>query len=282
MIPGFSKRMRKFLLVLILILLPPVSPGVAANGDIDRILKLAGIEAQVEQIPELIKAGMRQAELDDQLISKSDFDTMLIRTDDTILPAEIIAEVRGALEASLSEADIAELLAWYESDLGREINALEEKAGSPEALERMSAQATELLERTERVEFARRIDAIVGATDLTLSIQEYTGIAVFSAITLALRPESAAQEIQRFREQMAAMRPQFREPMERTIIVSFVYTYLPLDAQKLDRFEAFLTRPATRRFNHNVAEGLGRGLGKSIASWALALAEIFANREQQI
>ena len=82
--------------------------------------------------------------------------------------------------------------------------------------------------------------------------------------------------------QMAAMRPRFREPMERTIIVSFVYTYLPLDAQKLDRFEAFLTRPATRRFNRTVAEGLGRGLGKSIASWALALAEIFANREQQI
>lgn len=273
---------RKFLLAALLIAIHPLSHGAASDADIDRILEFAGITEQVEQFPELIKAGMKQARLDGDLISKSDFDSMLIRTDDTILPAEIIGEVRAELRESLGEDDIDELLDWYRSDLGREITALEEKAGSPEAFEHMSQQAPELLARTERVEFARRVDSIVGATDLTLSIQEYTGIAVFSAITLALRPESAYQEIQRFREQMASLRPQFREPTERMVVVSFVYTYLPLDEQKLERFEAFLTRPVTERFNRAVGAGLGRGLGKSIDKWARALAKIFTHKEQQI
>ncbi|MGD8841003.1 MAG: hypothetical protein PVI70_15480, partial [Gammaproteobacteria bacterium] len=92
----------------------------------------------------------------------------------------------------------------------------------------------------------------------------------------------AYQEIQHFREQMAILRPQLREPTERMVIVSFVYTYLPLDQPKLDRFEAFLERPVTRRFNRAVARGLGSGLGRSIDRWAQALAQIFANKEQQI
>jgi len=273
---------RKFLLAIVLLALAPLSRAAPSDADIDRILELSGITGQVRQFPELIKSGMKQAQLDGELISKSAFDTMLIRTDDTILPAEILAEVRAGLRESLGEDDIGELLDWYRSDLGREITALEEKAGSPEAFERMAEQAPALLADTERVEFARRVDELVGATDLTLSIQEYTGIAVFSAITLALRPDTAYQEIQQFREQMASLRPQFREPTERMVIVSFVYTYLPLDERKLARYEAFLTRPVTARFNSVVVAGLGRGLGKSIDKWSTALAQIFANKEQQI
>ncbi|HEY5738089.1 MAG TPA: hypothetical protein VIW27_00115 [Gammaproteobacteria bacterium] len=146
----------------------------------------------------------------------------------------------------------------------------------------MEGLASELLEESERVEFAQRIDRIVGATESTVDIQEYTGIAVFPAITLALRPASAYEEIARFHKQMADMRPMFREPTERMVIASFVYTYQSLDAAELKKFEAFLRRDDTMRFNRSVVDGLGRGLGHSIDNWAQALAMIFTHREQQI
>ena len=252
------------------------------DGDIDRLLKLSGIAAHVEQFPELIKQGMREARLTGELISERDLSTLLIRTDDTILPEEIIAEVRAELKQTLTAQDVDRLLAWYRSDLGREITKLEEQAGSPEAFEEMARQAPQLLDDEERVGFARRVDRIVGATDLTMSIHEYTGIAVFSALTLALRPNTAFEEIRQFREQMAELRPQMREPTERMVIVSFVYTYLPLEAEELDEFERFLNRPGTTRFNQTVVRGLGRGLGLSIDRWADALAKVFAGEEQQI
>lgn len=272
----------RYFVLTIILCAPPASQAEVADGDIDQLLQLAGISAQVERFPELIKAGMRQARLDEELISESDFSTMLIRTDDTILPAEILGEVRDALRDALSEDDIEQLLAWYRSDLGREITGLEERAGTPEAYAQMESRAAALLEDTERVALAQRIDRIVGATELTMSIQEYTGIAVFSALTLALRPASAELEIARFRKQMAAMRPLFREPTERMVIVSFVYTYEPLDAAKLGKFEAFLSRPETTRFNRTVVKGLGLGFGRSIDNWARALAQIFTHQEQQI
>lgn len=273
---------RRLLLAILIFTVPPSLQAQDKGTDIDRLLELSGISKQVDQFPELIKAGMRQARLDGELISETDFDTMLIRTDDTILPAEILGEVRSALLESLSDDDIEQLLSWYRSDLGREINALEEKAGSQEAFAQMEQRAAELLADSDRVAFARRIDRMVGATELTMSIQEYTGLAVFSAITLALRPDTAQQEIDDFRELMAGMRPQFREPTERMVTVSFVYTYLPLDDEKLERFETFLTHPHTTRFNRTVASGLGRGLARSIDRWARALAQIFTHREQQI
>ena len=253
-----------------------------SDVEIDRLLKLSGISAQVEQFPELIKQGMREARLSGELISEKDFSTLLIRTDDTILPEEIIDEVRTELRHTLNEEDVDNLLAWYRSDLGREITELERQAGSQEAFEEMSQQAPQLLANEERVEFARRVDGIVGATDLTMSIHEYTGIAVFSALTLALRPDTAFEEIQHFREQMAELRPQMREPTERMVTVSFVYTYLPLNSGELEKFERFLSRPDTTRFNRAVTRGLGRGLGMSIDKWADALAKIFAGQEQQI
>ena len=275
-------RTRSFLLTLVLCVMPPISPAEVADGDIDLLLKLAGISDQVNRFPQLIKDGMRQAQLDETLISQRNFSTMLIRTDDTILPDEILAEVRYALQQALSDEDIERLLAWYRSDLGREITALEARAGTPEAVAQMEGLASELLEESARVEFAQRIDRIVGATELTVDIQEYTGIAVFSAITLALRPDSAYEEIARFRKQMADMRPMFREPTERMVIASFVYTYQSLDAAELKKFEAFLRRDDTMRFNRSVVDGLGRGLGHSIDNWAQALAMIFTHREQQI
>lgn len=273
---------RKSIFLVVLLCPWQIAAASVSDEDIDRILQLSGIAAQIEQFPELIKQGMREARLTDNLISESDFSTLLIRTDDTILPKEIIAEVRASLREVLTEDDLQNLLAWYRSDLGREIAELEERAGSPQAYQRMAEQAPALLANTERVEFARRIDDIVGATDLTLSIHEYTGVAVFSAITLALRPQTAFEEIRQFREQMAALRPQMREPTRRMVIVSFVYTYLPLESHELASFERFLSRSDTMRFNRSVARGLGLGLGKSIDKWAHALARIFANREQQI
>ena len=275
-------RTRSFLLALVLCVMPPISPAEVADDDIDLLLKLAGVTDQVNRFPQLIKDGMRQAQLDEALISQRDFSAMLIRTDDTIVPEEILQEVRHALQKALSEEDIERLLAWYRSDLGRQITALEARAGMPEAVAQMEGLASDLLEESERVEFAQRIDRIVGATELTVNIQEYTGVAVFSAITMALRPDSAYEEIARFRKQMADMRSMFREPTERMVIASFVYTYRPLDAAELEEFEAFLRRADTMRFNRTVVEGLGRGLGRSIDSWAQALAMIFTQREQQI
>ena len=275
-------RTRSFLLTIILCVLPPITPAAEADDDIDLLLRLAGVTDQVNRFPQLIKDGMRQAQLDEALISQRNFSAMLLRTDDTIVPDEILAEVRYALQQALSQEDIERLLAWYRSDLGREITALEARAGTPEAVAQMEGMAFELLEESERVEFAQRIDRIVGATELTVNIQEYTGVAVFSAITLALRPDSAYEEIGRFRQQMADMRPMFREPAERMVIASFVYTYQPLDAAELEKFETFLRRVETMRFNRTVVEGLGRGLGNSIDNWAQALAMIFTHREQQI
>ncbi len=275
------KRLPKKISIVILCIFSPLTYGEASNSSIDMVLDLSGLTQQVNQFPGLIKEGMKQARQQGAPISNSAFSTMLLRTDDTILASEIIEEVRSSLKKALTEQDIQQLLLWYESDLGKEITALEENAATPEAYNQMMQQSQALLSNSERVERAKRFDKFLGVTELTMDIQEYSSVAIFSAITLALRPDSATSEIKKFKAQMIAMRPQIRVPTEQIVIVSFVYMYLTLDNFKLKEYELFLTDPTTSKFNKIVASSLNRGLEKSIDKWAFALGRIFSNKEQQ-
>ena len=51
----------------------------------------------------------------------------------SLLPTEILAEIRGELKKSISESQANEMLVWYESDLGKKITLAEEKSTSAEA-----------------------------------------------------------------------------------------------------------------------------------------------------
>ncbi len=81
---------------------------------------------------------------------------------------------------------------------------------------------------------------------------------------------------------MVSMRPQMREQIEQVIIASVVYTYLPLDFDKLEKHESFLLEPVAAKFNTTVISGFTAGLERSIDKLAAALARIFSNQEQQI
>ncbi len=276
-----KKFQPKIIVIFLLTIFSPVCYADVSDNDIERLLNSSGLAKQVELIPSVIKSGVNQAQRENPSMPESVVNILLLQVDNSFIPSQILRDVRLKLKFSLTERDVKQLLNWYESELGRQITALEEQSSSPEVDMIIQNQTQELLLRTKLVEYAKRIDSVLNATDFAMSLQEYTAIAVYSALIMMAQPDSADQQIEQFKTQLRASLPQMRPQVEQMMYASFVYTYQSLDNSKLDKYESFLIRPHTSKFNSVVVSGLRSGLERSIDDWALGLSNTFANMRKQ-
>ncbi|MBX2808211.1 MAG: DUF2059 domain-containing protein [Cellvibrionaceae bacterium] len=250
-----------------------------SDESLTKIIDLSGLTVQINQFPGLIKAGMEQAKQQGSPIPATEYQSMLSSIDQTILPADIIGEIKNTLKQSITEEDATKLLAWYKSDLGKHITKAEEQASSPAAYQQMMQLIPQLLENTERLALAKRMDALIGGTDMAMTIQEHTSIAVFTAIMTAMQPQAPAN-IEAFKAQMDAASTETRAAVEQMVIASYIYAYQNIETDQLNQYQAFLTEASTITFNKAVVAGMSRGLELSISKWAQALASIFAANHQ--
>lgn len=222
------KRKTKLLLATFLCLFCSLSFASVSDNPIDKLLDLSGLTKQVREFPGLVKAGMEQARQQGTSIPEDLFSKMLKSADKSILPSEILDEIRSSLNKTISKDEAKKLLKWFESDLGKNITVAEKKASTPEAYQQMIGNAQALLTDSKRVEFAKRLDKLLGATDMTMNIQNYSGLAVFSAIMTAVTPDQPLN-IEAYKSQMLAMEPQMRANIEQIVIISFIYSYKTID-----------------------------------------------------
>jgi hypothetical protein len=197
--------------------------------------------------------------------------SMLNSVDATILPSEILNEISSSLKKQINESEVKQLITWYESDLGKKITAAEEQASTPEAYQMMAQSAQTLLGNTKRVEFAKKLDKMLKVTDMTLNMQESSGIAVYSALSTAMDPSKPLQ-LDKLEAQLAAQRPQIRAQIEQMVIISFVYAYRNIDIEDLKKYENFLSQENSRKFNNTVVAAMNRGMEASVSKLAKEIA----------
>jgi hypothetical protein len=274
------KHQYKLLLVAIFLFASSLSYADVSDESINKLLDLSGLTMQVDQFPGLIKAGMKQAKQQGTPIPDAKYSSMVNSADESFVPSEIIEGIRISLKKSINEKEAKKLLAWYESDLGKEITRAEESASTPDAYQQMMQSAQSLLENSERVEFANRLDVLMGATEMTMGIQEHIGIAVYSAIMTAMQPD-APLNIEPFKAQMDAESEQTHAAIKKMVTISFVYSYKNIKTKNLKKYEAFLNDATTMKFNKAIMDSMNGGLESSVSKWADLLAQIFKSKKQQ-
>ncbi|WP_444917268.1 DUF2059 domain-containing protein [Microbulbifer sp. JMSA003] len=245
-------------------------------ANLDKLMLVSGFTKQVEGFPELVKSGFTEGVQQGAPIPQDKLQKILESADNTILPSIIMDEVRSSLSTSLTDKDVEVLLAWYESDIGKKITKAEEEGSSEEAFQNLMANAQQLMADTKRVEMATRIDQLVGATDMAMEMQISTGIAVYSAVMAVMAP---GQEINldAYKAQMEAMKPQMRQNVEQFVTLSFVQTYQGFDDASLAKYEEFLSQPEAKKFNSSSMAGLNKALTQVIGRWSGDMASILKN-----
>lgn len=264
------KHQCKLLLVVMLFFASSFSYAEVSDASVNKLLVLSGLTKQVNQFPDAIKAGLEQAKQQGTPIPDAEYSSIIKGVDKSFLPAKILNGMRVSLKKSINESEAKELLAWYESDLGKEITRAEESASTVEAYHQMMQLSQSLLADTERVEFANRIDALLGATDMAMKLQENSSIAVYSAIMSALQPNTPLN-VEPFKNQMEAQKDQTRAEIKKMVTISFVYSYQKIEIEKLQKYELFIGGPTSKKFYTTVVNSMNKEFASSISKWAEAL-----------
>jgi len=267
----------ELLLVTFLTLFCSLSFASASDKSIDKLLDLSGLTKQVKEFPGLVKTGMEQARQQGAAIPEDLFSKMTKSVDKSILPSEILDGIRSSLKKTICEDEAKKLLKWFESDLGRKITVAEEDASTPKAYQQMMGNAQALLTDSKRVEIAKRLDKLLGATDMAMNIQKYSGLAVYSAIMTAVAPGQPLN-IEAYKSQMLAMEPQMRTNIEQLVIISFIYSYKTIDDKSLNKYEVFLNNSTTVKFYNAVMESMNKGFETATSKWAIEIGSIFKDK----
>ncbi|MEJ2362950.1 MAG: DUF2059 domain-containing protein [Gammaproteobacteria bacterium] len=246
-----------------------MSVGVASASQISdaslhQLLALSGVKQQVQEIPNGLRASLKQAEEQAQeragtAGAKAALSDEFRETGKAMIrafnPDDMLGAIAKQIKRTMSEKDARAMLAWFNSPLGKRITQAEEAAATPAAARQILASAKTLLADKPRVQFAREQDKLLHLTDDLASFQENTAVASFVAFSGAEHPGRAVP-IQGFRAKVAVAIEQDRPRLEQFTIIKSVYTYRHIDLPSLQKYLAFLKTKPALRFNKSVAVGL--------------------------
>jgi len=263
----------RLLLVLCLLAISALSRADASPNTTAHLLQLSGISRQVEEFPRLIKEGMLQSKQTGNNIKDDTFNAMLATVDDSLNTSAMLEEIGRKLGPTLNNDETKVVLSWYESRPGKLITAAEEHASTPEAYNEMIQQSDLLMKDRRRIDYARSLDELLGATQFTLDLHTHTQLAVISAFSSALEPDTQTQ-LEIYKAQVKQQVESLRTDIEQFVILSFLYSYQAIGDDDLKRYREFLETPEARTFNRVTMQGISETLQRAIAVLAKRIAEI--------
>ncbi len=261
-----------------------VDPGKVVGGShaddlekrtvINRVIDKSGMGTAIEQLPELVAAGMEQQPpppgLEGERLER--FKTGFLKAFE---PGEVRKAVFDHLSNYYDSKRFSELLALLDKPLVRKMTALEKEAGTPQAQREMMEMGKMLLEGTSpaRLEFVKKIDQATGATRTAVETQIMMihAMMVGSNQMVAAEERISDDEIER---RLKQIRTQFVAPAEQYTQIAMLYTYQSVDGEELrdylglyqtgiGRWSVELLQGAWKRASEHIASRLADGLGSS-------------------
>ncbi len=248
------------------------------NNSLSQLMNLSGINKQVANIPAGITAGMQQSRKQGSPLTDEQFSKIEKIMTKAFQPSDISNTISSKVKSELTEAEAQELLSWYKSDLGKKVTKAEEKGSDPAAVQEMINQANTLMADKERVKYAKRIDQLVKATDLTVEFQKSTATAIFTSLSKAINPGQPV-DMKAFEARLTEAEPKMRQQVEQMITLSYVYNYKELSASEMNKYIDFLQRPSTKKFNDTTISGMKKALQDSANTMGASLASIFTAKK---
>ena len=167
-----------------------------------------------------------------------------------------------AVAGTLQPADVAPLLSWYDSPLGRKISTMEASS---------STQATNPQERLQRgaealsgASEARKaaLQAILTETH-SVDIMADTLIQMALAVQQGLAsfdPAAAGTSIAELKANLSSRRPQLVQHYTQIALPAYAFTYAELNDDELQKYADYLGTPAAKSFNDGSTRGVARAL----------------------
>lgn len=243
------------------------SQAAVSDKSLNELLSASGVEQMVNEFPQTVKLGLVEAFKQQPDTSQKEVDDMIRAMDETIVPEQIIAEIKQSLSEKLSDAEVSSLLAWYRSPLGRAFTEAESNSSTEEAFAAMSQEAPALLKRKALMDQVGQIETLMDLTTLTVDFFENVQLAVFAGLMSVMEPQ-APVGLEVMQKELDAVRKQSEANVEQMMKVSLAYAYKDFTPEEMDKYIAFLSTPEAKKFNLTATQSMFDSLEKSFHNWA--------------
>jgi hypothetical protein len=226
------------------------------------LARKSGLWTQLDSLLPQVQAGMA-AGLQRSQASAAQRSRMQTCTQSAFAGEALRATAVDALVGTLQPQDVAPLLAWYDSPLGRKIATIEATSSqqTPDPQERLRRGAEALAHASE----GRRasLQAIVSEThSVDLMADTLMGMALAVQQGLASAdPAASAATMAELKAGMGGRRPQLVAHFTQISVPAYAFTYLALGDDELKQYADYLGTPAALSFSEGTMRGVSRALG---------------------
>ncbi|MCA9392967.1 MAG: DUF2059 domain-containing protein [Candidatus Omnitrophica bacterium] len=244
----------------------------AANplpASVDNLMKLSGITEQYGDMLDDVAAGLELQRDYFSMLSDEDFSSMAEQVVAIFQPDEILRGIRNEIARSLSDEDVARLIAWYQSDIGRKITDLEVQASTQESHRKMMAMKELQLSKTQRVAFARRFDELLKLSHFAMEYYKIQQEAMVIALNGLLTSDELI-DTEEYHRQVELYEDEIREQTEEMITVSIVFTYRWLSDGELEEYMQFNQQDYALKLSQAVFRGAVSAMRRMLEQMAQA------------
>jgi len=233
----------------------PIEPGQAEElyrrSGLERYF--AGLDDQVTgQLEQALHRGPRHGPFEDVVLdaSRSSF-----------AAAEIEQGILQSMSRHMDVSEARAALRWLRSEIGEKITGAELATLAPDAQDGIEQYARSVGARLpeQRMALLQRLQTALGSVDLGLAVARTMGVATGKALA---RAQGTAHRPDEFLERFEAQSAHLRTELERSFLISFLYTYREVTDRDLLAYLEYLETEPGRAY----ARALNRAMLEALAS----------------
>lgn len=239
--------------LLLHLLLPLLLAGTAAQAQVEpaqaeALLRQSGLWSQMDGLSAQVRAGFAAATAQQgDKATPAQTDRVMRAIDAAFAPDRLRANLKATLSQGLQAQHLQPVEAWYASDLGRRVAALDREAGARSDVAAVMQDGAALLQSmsaSRRAQLEQMVEVVQGAELLaSLAINTALAVQLGAQSVLPGRPGPTAQAL---RDQLHLQRPRLVDNFRRLMLASTASGYASLADEDLAQYLVFLQSAAGR------------------------------------
>ncbi len=208
------------------------------NTPLNELLTLSGMYEGLSEVGNQFKAGVSQAAANKP--AENEMDQMFYALADKHLSAEnLAAKTRAFFTGKLSDQVIQDSLAWYRSDLAKQLTKAEETAGTQAAQEQMMQMVPTLMADEARVAFESRVLEMLNVSEMMVTMQQEIMLTLVENMAAA-GANGQPVDITPIQQQVQASRPAMKAQIDQYMLVFMLFAHQTFSLEQLSKYEAYL------------------------------------------
>lgn len=252
-----------------------------SENQLDSLLSVSGLASDIDSMPEMFASTMQGTKAKNDNINDEQVAALVALIKKVINPSFFNEQIKRELAAELSQEDLIQLMAWYESDVGREITLAEEVASTDEGYANMASNAQNIMANSPLVARARQIDIAMNATQQLYTSTKNIGITMYAATSKIDNPNVAVNIVD-FSAVLDSQKAEVLNSIEEQITLFIAHSLQDVDDEKIQQYITFLNSPSGKKFVLGSIAGLNTAFEKAMQTFVESINLLFEENEWRL